>query len=105
MSEAEGETHRVADFEYRNLRFGFNLLKETRLNQQLHARDTHLWSEIDDPVELDDEARLSLTEAETVVGFPGAASKIASGETATFPHSMIFLEFATLYVSRGGVCK
>lgn len=61
---------------------------------------THSRPEVDDPVQLDDEAGLSLLEAKVGVYFTRAGSQHTLGEAAGLPDAHVALQVAPLLVLR-----
>lgn len=64
----------------------------------LYNTSNYLWAEVDDPVELDDEAGLSLLKTKVWVVQAGAGAQPGPGEAAGLPDAHIALQVASVLV-------
>lgn len=66
---------------------------------------TYLWSEVDNPVEFDNDAWISLLEAKTFIGQPRAATEQGPAEAASFPLPYVIIHTSTINVRLRNSCR
>lgn len=66
---------------------------------------TYLWPEVDNPVQFDNDAWISLLEAKIGIGQPWAATEQGSSEAASFPLSYIVIHTSTINVRLRNLCR
>lgn len=76
----------------------------TALDNYCCRVQTYLWPVVDYPVELDNDAGLSITEAKCWVVLPRAASQQRLAKAARFPLSCVTLHISAVSVCLRNVC-
>lgn len=79
----------------------FGAANRTHAPQSLNGDRAYLWTEVDDPVELHDHARLAFLEAELAVFQAGAGSEQTPGESAGLPDPDVTLQVAAVLILSG----